>query len=247
MRASWPEGYSLLELAEVDSTNAEAGRRARAGETGPLWIIAADQTRGRGRHGSKWQSLPGNLFASLLLRPGKTLSESVQLVYCSGLAASDMLAHYARAADFGLKWPNDVLAGGSKIAGLLMETEAKGKDAIWLTIGFGINLAAHPENLPYDTISLKGLGAAAPEPKEALLYLAAAFAKWYEVWQTQGFAPVRLAWLSRARGLGGRVKVRLAGEDATGYFEEIDDTGAMMLRLPGGVLRRITGGEVHLL
>jgi BirA family transcriptional regulator, biotin operon repressor / biotin---[acetyl-CoA-carboxylase] ligase len=241
----WPQGYGLLELDEVDSTNEEARRRTAAGEKTPLWIVARHQMAGRGRRGNAWQSPRGNLAATLLLRPETTAARCAQLSFAAALAVSDMLAGIAPGAGLGLKWPNDVLADGRKIAGILLESES-GPDgkAAWLAVGIGINLVAHPPELP--AISLAALGVPPPAPKDALLDLAAAFAKWYETWRTRGFAPVREAWLARASGLGQRIRVRLAREEIEGVFRDIDDTGALMLGLPGGTTRIISAGEVFL-
>ena len=242
---AWPPGYALLELDEIDSTNEEARRRAAADEQRSLWIAAGRQSAGRGRRGRAWESSPGNLFATLLLRPEKSAGECAQLSFVAALAVSDMLARLAPRADLALKWPNDVLASGRKIAGILLESES-GADgmAAWLAVGIGVNLAVFPEDAEFPAISLAALGAAPPAPKDALLHLAARFAKWYEVWRASGFAPVREAWLARASGLGSRIRVRLANEEIMGVFQGIDDSGALLLGLPGGGVRAIAAGEV---
>ena len=242
---AWPGGYALLELDEIDSTNEEARRRAAAGEQRRLWITAGHQRAGRGRRGRAWQSSPGNLFATLLLRPEKPAGECAQLSFVAALAVSDMLARFARHTDLALKWPNDVLASGRKIAGILLESESDADGTVtWLAAGIGVNLAAFPEDTEFPAISVAALGAAPPAPTDALLHLAAAFAKWYEVWRTAGFAPVREAWLARASGLGSRIRVRLANEEILGVFQGIDDSGALLLGLPGGGVRAIAAGEV---
>jgi len=243
--AAWPPGYALLELDEIDSTNEEARRRAVAGEQRPLWIAASRQSAGRGRRGREWQSSPGNLFATLLLRPEKPAGECAQLSFIAALAVSDMLAQFAPHASLALEWPNDVLVSGRKIAGILLESES-GADgmAAWLAVGVGVNLAIFPEDTEFPAISLAALGAALPAPKDALLHLAAAFAKWYEVWRAAGFAPVREGWLARASGLGSRIRVRLANEEIIGVFQGIDESGALLLGLPGGLTRAIAAGEV---
>ena len=241
----WPAGYGLLTLAEVDSTNEEARRRARAGEPGPLWITAAQQTKGKGRRGRVWIAPPGNLSATLLVRPGRPAAVSAQLSFVAALAVADMLAKALRGGDITLKWPNDVLAGGNKIAGILLETETAADGvAAWLAIGIGINLKAFPDETDLPATAVAALGATPPTPDDALLDLAEAFAKWYEAWREGGFALVREAWLARAHGLGSRIRVRLARDEITGVFRDIDDAGALVLGLPGGVERKISAGEV---
>ena len=242
---TWPLGYALLELDEIDSTNQEAKRRAAAGVTSPLWIVAARQSEGRGRRGNAWQSLSGNLAATLLIRPERRAAECAQLSFAAALAVSDMLAGFAPHANFGLKWPNDVLADGRKIAGILLESESRADGtAAWLAVGIGVNLAAFPDDVELPATSLAVQGILPPAPRDALLDLAAAFAKWYEVWRTQGFSPVREAWLARASGLGSRVRARLAREEVVGVFQGIDESGALLLGLAGGVTRAIAAGEV---
>ena len=243
--SAWPLGYALLELDEIDSTNQEAKRRAAAGVTSPLWIVAARQSEGRGRRGNAWQSLSGNLAATLLIRPERRAAECAQLSFAAALAVSDMLAGFAPHAHLGLKWPNDVLADGRKIAGILLESESKADGtAAWLAVGIGVNLAAYPDDVELPATSLAVQGILPPTPRDAMLDLAAAFAKWYEVWRTQGFAPVREAWLARASGLGSRVRARLAKEEIVGVFQGIDESGALLLGLAGGVTRVIAAGEV---
>jgi BirA family biotin operon repressor/biotin-[acetyl-CoA-carboxylase] ligase len=233
----------FLELDSVDSTNEEARRRALAGERGPLWITAKSQTAGRGRRGNAWQTLGGNLAATLLLSPDKPAGECAQLAFVAALAACDMLASYAPMARFTLKWPNDVLAEERKIAGILLESESgTGGKAAWLVIGFGINLAAYPGDLP--AISLAGLGVTPPACQEAVRRLADAFQKWYERWRLEGFGPVREAWLARAAGLGSRLRVRLPREEFDGVFLGIDEAGALLLTRPNGSTRTILAGEV---
>ena len=242
--SAWPTGYALLEFDEIDSTNEEARRRAASDETRPLWIIAKRQSAGRGRRSREWQSTPGNLFATLLLRPEKPAAECAQLSFLAALAVSDMLAGFAPRAALALKWPNDVLAEGRKIAGILLESESRAGATAWLAIGIGVNLTSFPEDTEFPAISLAALGGIPPAPKDALLHLAAAFAKWYEVWRTAGFAPIREAWLARASGLGSRIRVRLASEEMTGVFQGIDDIGALLVGVNGGT-RTIAAGEVY--
>jgi BirA family biotin operon repressor/biotin-[acetyl-CoA-carboxylase] ligase len=243
--SAWPAGFGLLEFDEIDSTNEEARRRATAGEPGPLWITAARQTRGRGRRGRIWVSPPGNLAATLLIRPNRPAAACAQLSFAAALAVADMLSLHGRGIDVRLKWPNDVLAAEKKIAGILLESESGPEGtAAWLAIGIGVNLAAFPDDTDLPATSLKALGATPPPLKDALLDLADAFAKWYEAWRGAGFAPVREAWLSRAQGLGKRIRVRLAKETIMGVFRDIDDTGALVLGLPHNATRAVSAGEV---
>ena len=229
---AWPQGYGLKRYDEIDSTNEEARRLITAGETGPLWLVALRQTAGRGRRGRPWETADGNLAATLLLRPQRPQGEWAQLSFVAAIAAADMAADFAdcgggRGARIALKWPNDVLADGRKLAGILLET-ANGPSPA-LAIGIGMNLAHHPDGAEFPATSLAALGAKVPSTDDALGALAAGFAQWYEVWCHQGFAAIRTAWLARATGLGARVRARLATEERSGLFEGIDENGALLL------------------
>jgi BirA family biotin operon repressor/biotin-[acetyl-CoA-carboxylase] ligase len=232
----WPAG--LREFAELDSTNEEARRLALGGETGPLWLRAARQTAGRGRRGREWQSDEGNLFATLLLWPSRPKVEWAQLSFVTAIAVADMAAHFAPAAAIAVKWPNDVLADGRKLAGILLETAGEA-----LIIGVGVNLRNHPPGTEFPAISLAALGAAPPSAATALGLLAPIFARWYDLWDGTGFAPIRDAWLARAAGLGQRIRARLPDSERAGLFEGIDDRGALLLN-EGTSTRAVTAGEV---
>lgn len=242
---SWPAGYGLKQFDTIDSTNEEARRLAQAGERGPLWISAGEQTAGRGRRGRQWVSPRGNLSATLLLDPAKPAGECAQLSFVAALAASDTVFALAPGHSINVKWPNDVLAEGRKIAGILLESASSGGGAPgWLVIGIGINLAAHPPDTEFPATSVPALGVTPPLPEDALRHLAAAFAKWYEVWRADGFAPIRDAWLARAAGLGTRIRARLQNGELVGVFEGIDMSGALLLRETQDRVRAIAAGEV---
>jgi len=230
-----PHGVGLLRLGEIDSTNEEARRRAEAGERGPLWILAQRQTAGRGRRGAVWQAQAGNLTATLLLAPPGNFA---QLSFAVALAVADLAQHFAPQARIAVKWPNDVLADGSKLAGILLEA---GPD--WLAIGIGVNLAGHPGGTEFPATSLAALGVSPPAPDAALSVLAARFAHWYDRWMGNGFEDLRAAWLARAPQRGAPIRARLPHETRHGLFEGIDASGALLLRDASGV-RAIAAGEV---
>ncbi|HEX7725849.1 MAG TPA: biotin--[acetyl-CoA-carboxylase] ligase [Rhizomicrobium sp.] len=243
--STWPQGYALREWTEIDSTNEEARRLAAAGEHGPVWLRADRQTAGRGRRGRAWESPAGNLAATLLIVPGKPASECAQLSFVTAIAAADAASDFAANAEIKVKWPNDVLANGRKLAGILLESASGGDGALtFLAIGVGINLAHFPPDTEFPATSLAALGVSVPSPSAALSQLAAHFAKWYEVWMTNGFSPIQDAWLARAAGLGSRIRARLTHEETSGVFEGIDNTGALILREAQGRTRTIAAGEV---
>lgn len=240
---TWPAGYRLSRHVELDSTSSEARRLAEAGEQGPLWIMAERQTAGRGRRGRVWETLTGNLAATLLLRP-KAAGEAVgQLSFAAALAVADTAAHFAPQAAITLKWPNDVLGDGRKLAGILLES---GQDATgpWLTVGIGINLASAPEGTEFPATAIAGLGVAPPSQDAALTLLAGRFAHWYDGWMNGGFETLRTAWLVRAGGLGLPIRARLANQETRhGLFEGIDHNGALLLNEQGRI-SAISAGEV---
>jgi BirA family biotin operon repressor/biotin-[acetyl-CoA-carboxylase] ligase len=228
----WP----VRRYDSIDSTNEEAKRLARQGERGPLWLVAREQTRGRGRRGRTWISDGGNLFATLLLDAPPNAPE---LCFVAGLAVADAVAGFAPSARVGLKWPNDVLLEGRKLAGILLEREGRA-----LAIGIGINLAQHPENMEFPASSLSDATGAAPTADATLHRLGTATRTWYEVWRAQGFAPIRDAWLARAAGLGDTIRARLSKTEVTGVFEDLDQDGALLLRGADGRIVRITAADV---
>ncbi|HEY7979425.1 MAG TPA: biotin--[acetyl-CoA-carboxylase] ligase [Rhizomicrobium sp.] len=242
---SWPQGYARREWTEIDSTNEEARRLAASGERGPIWLRADRQTAGRGRRGRAWDSPAGNLAATLLIAPGKPASECAQLSFVTAIAAADTASSFAPNAEIKVKWPNDVLANGRKLAGILLESASGGDGALtFLAIGIGMNLAHFPPDTEFPATSLAALGVSVPSPSAALAQLAAHFAKWYDVWMMNGFSPIQDAWLARAAGLGSRIRARLTHEETSGVFEGIDATGALILREAQGRTRTIAAGEV---
>ena len=249
-------GRAFVWLTEVASTNDWARQQAKEQPDilpGATWVVAERQTAGRGRFGNEWQSLKGNLSASLLFRPDRPAAQCAQLSFVASLAVADTLVGYAPRANIRLKWPNDVLAEGRKIAGILLESETGSDGRIsWLVIGIGINLSTYPKGIDPPAISLAALGIPPPAPFDrngrgggAVEHLDDAFTKWYEVWERDGFAAIREAWLARAQGLGSRIRARLANEEIRGVFRDIDDTGALVIGLSGGATRTIAAGEVY--
>jgi BirA family biotin operon repressor/biotin-[acetyl-CoA-carboxylase] ligase len=240
----WPSGYRHIHFETIGSTNDEARRLAASGDSGPVWITAGEQTAGRGRRGRVWVSPKGNLMSTLLLNPQRPAPECAQLSFVSAIASADTVAHFAPEADVKVKWPNDVLAQGRKISGILLESASAGGEPYFLAIGIGINLAHFPPDTEFPATALGALGVPPPSVTEALGQLAAHFAKWYEVWRADGFLPIRDAWLARAANLGGRIRARLTNEETSGVFEGIDETGALTLRESADRLRTIAAGEV---
>lgn len=238
----------VLILDETDSTNAEARRRAEAGEVGPLWITARRQSAGRGRRGRKWESESGNLASTLLLLTRKSPAEAAQLTFAASLAVADLLDRYVPPALVTIKWPNDVLLDGRKTSGILIESGPAPSGGLWLAVGIGINLNQTPGETerPATCIAehLNQGVASAPTVDEAAKALAEIFGVWLDRWATLGFQPILDAWTARTPGLHGPCTARLTNETLTGVADGVEADGSLRLKLPDGSLRVISAGDV---
>ncbi len=244
-----PDFFQPVRLDRVGSTNEELKRLAALGAGEGTLIIAAEQTAGRGRQRRSWISPPGNLYASLLLRPERPMRVALEIGFVVAVVVADALtAQLPPTAEVRLKWPNDVLIGGRKVAGILMEADgAANGDIHWLAVGLGVNIAAHPpaDSTAYPATSLWAEGATGLTVEPVLASFAMAFLEGYRRWLSEGFAPVRRAWLARAFGRGGTVDVRLdATTTVRGRFLDLAEDGALVLEEDGGRQRRLTVGDV---
>jgi BirA family biotin operon repressor/biotin-[acetyl-CoA-carboxylase] ligase len=242
--------FALAHLVEIDSTNAEAMRRALAGETGPLWVLADRQTAGRGRSGRAWVSAAGNLFASLLVASDYPIVKAGQLSLVAGVAAVDALRKagaLASGAELRLKWPNDILIGAEKTGGILVESSTRGAgDGRVTVIGVGLNLASAPPALEGRATFLAAHGLTL-SPRAALCFLAEAMDAWLETWNGgEGFALVRAAWLQRAGAPGEPLTVHAAEGPIEGRFVGLDADGALVIADADGARRHFTYGDVTL-
>jgi BirA family biotin operon repressor/biotin-[acetyl-CoA-carboxylase] ligase len=245
-----PAGYRLVKLETADSTNAEAMRRANAGEPGPLWVWSARQSSGRGRQGREWQSQAGNLFASLLIGVACPMRTAPQLALVAGVVAYDTidkLMGEANRREILLKWPNDVMLDDAKVAGMLLESaERKISNRIMIAvIGTGINVAHHPENLAVPATSLAAHGITVTTA-EALETLADFTNYWLGRWDNGAmFGVIRRAWLDRAGPTGRPLRVRIKDEQETeGLFAGLDSEGGLRLLMSDGAERRVAAGDV---
>ena len=238
----------ILLLDQTDSTNAEARRRADAGETGPLWIVARRQTEGRGRRGRQWESQDGNLFSTLMQVTRKSPAEAAQVTFVAALAIADLLDAWAPASLVTIKWPNDVMLAGQKASGVLVESGAHESGGLWLAVGIGINLVSAPEGTERPATALahhlRGDAASPPTIEAAAAKLAEAFNVWMTRWETLGFQPILDAWSARTAGLDGPAVARLGRETIEGRAEGVAPDGALKLRLADGSLRLISAGDV---
>ncbi len=227
--------------------------RARAGDPGGLWVVAGRQTAGRGRRGRAWQTPSGNLAASLLTVLTVPPARAATLGFVAGLALLDALVAVAGegnadapVAEFALKWPNDVIAGGGKLAGILLEAERLDDHRLAVVVGIGVNVAFVPEVPGVTTVSLGGLGI----PADAPALFAALADSWVDraaLWDAgAGLAAIRDRWLARAAGVGSLVAITREGRPLWGVFDTIDDEGRLVLRRgDSGDVELIAAGDVH--
>jgi BirA family transcriptional regulator, biotin operon repressor / biotin---[acetyl-CoA-carboxylase] ligase len=239
-----PPPFWLATYDTLGSTNDEAKRLARAGAAEGLVVTAERQTAGRGRRGRHWSSPAGNLYASIVLRPQCRAAVAAQLGFVAALGLTDAIDQLAPALAVECKWPNDLLANGRKVCGILLEAELMATDVPdFVVIGSGVNVVASPPDAAYPATSLVDEGAAGITPLTMLAAYLRCFAAWLACWQDKGFAPIREAWLARAIGRGGPIRVRLEHETLDGRFRDLDDDGALLLDMPRGT-RRIAVGEI---
>jgi BirA family biotin operon repressor/biotin-[acetyl-CoA-carboxylase] ligase len=234
-------GVRLVTFDTVGSTNAEGLSLARAGERGPLWVVAARQSAGRGRRGRAWVSEPGNLYASLLLTDPSPPERAAELSFVAALALHDAISGRVPglAARLALKWPNDLLIDRNKFAGILIEGEGPA-----VVVGVGVNCAHHPAGTDFPATDLAAAEVRAT-PEGLFAPLSAAIVARLKLWDRgAGFAAVRADWLARAAGLGKPIRVALPEGERDGVFEGIDERGCLVLRLPSGTMQTIAAGDV---
>src|ERR1700726_778947 len=248
-------GYRLAAFDSIGSTNAEAMSRAREGERGPVWFVTSEQTAGRGRRHRAWIAPRGNLASSILEVLDVLPAVAATLGFAAGLALEAALRRVSIEASlrsagsgalkFALKWPNVVLAGRQKLAGILLEAEAVGDDALAVVVGIGTNVVAAPEGTPTPATSLAALGVHIGA-EELFAVLSDAWAEFRGIWDHgRGFGEIRRLWLERAAGLGQKVAVHSGGAAVEGAFDTTDETGCLSGRAPEGGRVPISAGDVY--
>jgi BirA family biotin operon repressor/biotin-[acetyl-CoA-carboxylase] ligase len=248
-------GYRLTAFDQIGSTNAEALTRAREGERGPIWFVTPEQTAGRGRRQRAWIAPRGNLASSILEVMNVPPAVAATLGFAAGLALQAALQKVSveaalrlgggNALKFSLKWPNDVLAGDRKLAGILLEAEAAAYGGLAVVVGIGTNVVAAPEGTPTPATSLAALGVHIGA-EELFTALSETWVEFRGIWDNgRGFAEIRGLWLERAARLGENVSIRTGNAILEGIFDTIDETGCMIIRLPDGKHVPVTAGEVY--
>lgn len=241
----WPEGTDRIILDEVDSTMSEAARRA-ADLTKPTWIMARHQTDARGRRGKTWENPKGNFAATFFFRPKGSAAEAALRSFSAANALFEALALFTDRNRLAQKWPNDVLLGGGKVAGILLESSGSQSGLDWLSVGFGVNLTHVPEaveDAAFPPVCLKDEGGEVPSVDALLSLLALNMATEERLFAALGFEPIRTRWLREAARLGETITARTAKDEVTGVFETIDEAGQLVLRTPKGQVA-IPAGDV---
>ncbi|MEI7600583.1 MAG: biotin--[acetyl-CoA-carboxylase] ligase [Aestuariivirga sp.] len=232
-------GHPVRHFDRIDSTNIEARRLAQDGERGPLWLVADEQTLGRGRLGRSWVSEPGNLYATFLFFITEGPHAAAQVSFVAALAVHDTVMALRPELSPRIKWPNDVLVAGAKFCGVL--PEVVGENPTRIAIGCGVNIAHAPEGTPYPVTALGAGLAVASVLAELDASLTRRLAQWDE---GRGFAATRADWASRALGLGGNVTATTGARQLIGTFRELAADGALVLAAEDGSLTPIHSGEV---
>jgi BirA family biotin operon repressor/biotin-[acetyl-CoA-carboxylase] ligase len=224
-----PDAVALHALDRVGSTNNEALRLAQEGAPDFTLVWAKEQEAGRGRRGRTWQSPQGNLYTSMVLRPALPPAQAALGGFAAALAVAEAVEQLVPGLAAQVKWPNDVLVDGAKIGGILLESAGiEAGIMTGLVVGVGINLASAPKATPYPAtfLSAKGQPVFAEDALQAYVW---AMVSWVAGWRQMGFAPIRQAWLSRARGLGQNIRLQTETGAAEGIFQGLDEDGALLL------------------
>jgi BirA family transcriptional regulator, biotin operon repressor / biotin---[acetyl-CoA-carboxylase] ligase len=248
-------GYRLAAFGQIGSTNAEALSRARDGECGPMWFVTSEQTAGRGRRNRPWIAPRGNLASSILEVMDLSPSVAATLGFAAGLALEAALQKVSVEASlrtagsdhmkFSLKWPNDVLAGRQKLAGILLEAEAVADNRLAVVVGIGTNVVAAPQGTPTPATSLAALGVDIGA-EELFATLSDAWTEFRGIWDDgRGFEDIRRLWLQRAAGLGQPVAVQSGASTVQGTFDTLDASGCMVIRTSDGKRVPISAGDVY--
>lgn len=242
----WLRKYNLLIYNEIDSTNKEARRLIENGVTGKFIVTSYKQIAGYGRQNREWYSPEGNLYLSLILNPGCTLEKSSELSFVTAVALKEML-NPILADKIKLKWPNDVLINGQKIAGILLESTSKqnSRTAENIIIGLGININVCPKDIEYPATSLKELKVKNLIPEYYLDLFMQNFVKIYSIWKKEGFSVIREEWMKNAYNKNKVVTAVTKQERISGVFENINEKGQLVLKLSNNERYLISGGNVY--
>ncbi len=246
-------GYRLNGFDSVGSTSTEASRAGHAGDVGDVWFCALQQTSGRGRRGRPWETVHGNLAVSLLVVLDTPPEHAATLGFVAGLALSRALSQIVGdqpepagpGRRIALKWPNDVLADGAKLAGILLEAQKHPGGGTAIVVGIGVNVVSAPTGLPYPATCLRALGVEAGA-EQVFAALSDTWVDCFEDWNRgDGVEDILARWRQSAAGIGGEVAVTQDGQLVRGIFETIDRSGRLIVRAADNRQVVITAGDVH--
>ncbi|GMQ90401.1 MAG: biotin--[acetyl-CoA-carboxylase] ligase [Gammaproteobacteria bacterium] len=234
--------YDLVVRDTVDSALEEAKRLATAGAEEGTLVWAREQTAGHGRFGRTWESAPGNLYCSLILRPEDAPATAAQLVYVAAVSLGEAIASLVSPrVELRYRWPNDILLWDAKVGGILLEPCQTRADMLdWLILSLAVNVKRHPIEAEFVATSMQAEGCPNASEIDLLQAFTRCFLSWANRWGEEGLAPVRKAWFQRADGIGQPIEVELEQETVKGTFEKLDDDGALVMALPKEGHRRIT-------
>lgn len=240
--------WRISQYDSLESTSLTLQDLCGATDVAPhgLVVRAKQQSAGRGRLGRVWSSPPGHVYQSLIVQPKVPISQCFGLAFVTAIAVHNTLIQYGIGPDrLALKWPNDVLLDGKKVAGILVESgPVRDNYAAWFCIGVGINVAPR-DDIPENWATLNALN-----PDHAVEAIADGFLHHFEAvyhqWVSEGFVGIRELWIAKSNVLGQMVTAGLYDQRVTGLFQDVDMTGALVLETPEGETHRISTGEVSL-
>ncbi|MDD5475405.1 MAG: biotin--[acetyl-CoA-carboxylase] ligase [Syntrophales bacterium] len=243
-------GRKIVSLETIPSTQDHAKNLANKGYPEGTLVVAERQTGGRGRMGRTWVSPPGGLYFSIILRPQISISSATQIPLVAGVAL--LLAIECSTSLLPrLKWPNDLMIGERKAAGILAEMNAEVDRINWVVLGIGINVNTAPSDFPADikgmSVSLSGGSNHEVSRLKLLQDVLYELEKAMERFQYEGFEPFRLRWKNQSATLGRNVMITGGGDPVEGKAVDIDIDGALILEQGYGSRRRIITGDVSLM
>ncbi|MCL6634836.1 MAG: biotin--[acetyl-CoA-carboxylase] ligase [Peptococcaceae bacterium] len=243
-------GRTVFYSESISSTNDLAKELARKGAGEGSLVVAEEQTGGKGRLGRGWFSPRyKGIWFSLILHPPVDPSEASRVTMLAAVAVASAIRKSTGVAA-GIKWPNDLLAGGKKICGILAELSAEMDRINHLVVGVGINAnldaGDFPEEVRSAATSLKMEAGRTVSRVRLLQECLTEFERWYTAWLDGGFAPVLARWKDMAISLHCPVRIHTLNKSWDGWAEDVDEDGALLVRLPGGGVQRLVSGEVSL-
>ncbi|MFC3051113.1 biotin--[acetyl-CoA-carboxylase] ligase [Kordiimonas pumila] len=241
-----PEGVGARFIPVCDSTNEEAARLASIKSAQPMWIVAGEQSKGRGRSGRNWVSGSGNLYTSLLFAPDLKLSDLAGLPFIISLAIRETFVTLGGLdGDIQCKWPNDILINGKKAAGVLIETSGVvGNTVGHIIVGIGMNLLHSPDTAQFPATNFFAHIGKKVDPREALTVLAANVKKRLDKWRVSDFKPIQQEWTDHAWGIGKPVQVRSIDETFSATLLHLAEDGGLKVKLVNGVERTIYAADI---